>query len=140
MNAPKPPAAPNLPPYATHVEGRKPKFKTHTTLAHAHGAVVTHHPPNDVYVYELGPDGWKVIEEFIVPDKCTSCNQPWVPDRWNRREQKRSWGDRHLKEWQKPLICRTCYRKTVDEFNAAATREREMRMLASLKQKYPEGE
>ena len=139
MNAPVPPASPQLPPYATYVEDRSPKFKTHTTIGNAHGAVVAHYPSNNVWVYELGPDGWKVIEEYLVPDACAYCGGGWEYVSYGNRTYSgkyRPWGERHLKEYEKPIICRACYRKTVDEYNADQIRERELRELARLKETY----
>ena len=139
MTAPTPPSPPQLPPYATYVEDRKPKFKAHKTLGNARGAVVNHYPANNVWVYELGPDGWRVIEEYLIPDACAWCGGGWEYVSYGTRAYSgkyRPWGDRHLKMYEKPIICHACYRKTVDDYNAEKKREQDLKQLAALERQY----
>jgi len=64
------PAPPEPPKYATHIEGRYPKFKMHRTLAHARAAIKIRQHDRQYYrtpamtIYEFKNGQWEPVEEF----------------------------------------------------------------------------
>ncbi len=69
-------------PWATYVEGRTPKFKVHTSLGKARGAISCHFVSTEVGLYKLEEGEWK-LQEVIKPPTCDKCGTTAKQGSWD---------------------------------------------------------
>lgn len=126
--------------WATYVEGRSPAFKVHSSEGLANAAISNHYPGRSVIKYNLVDGEWKEHTRFVSPTECEYCNgplsekTPWGSTRFGRY---RPYGYKG-RAFLQPVICRTCYTKTWEDFRRQSQEERERAEYERLKEKFSE--
>lgn len=125
--------------WATHVPGRSPVFKVHSSEGLANSAIGYHFPGVTVTKYKLVDGEWAVHQVFEKPESCDWCGGTFIIHQYGRdyTYARRPYNPRttHAK-FNLPVICESCYQKDYKAQRAEIEKQRELAKLAELKAKY----
>jgi hypothetical protein len=106
---------PKTPVWATYIESRHPKFKTHINRGHAYNAVNAvagwGSTGEECVMYEFIAGVWVEFERYIPPTRCEHCERVF-PDRyvrWDDRSRPIRLNLKRSPQFKNPYVCRGCY-------------------------------